>query len=77
MKVSDFTDEQILAGIDRGDGCGGRAFRVAERLGLPLGCYTLSALYRRLCRMEKAGLVQRCPRLSYVNSIYWRVVEAK
>jgi hypothetical protein len=65
------TDEQILAMIGNPTVEGGRAFRIAERLGLPLDRKSLAALHRRLRRLQDAGKIKRHPRYSYINSIYW------
>lgn len=70
MTIADITDDQIVAAVDRGDGCGGRVGNIAQRLGLSLN--TRPTLHRRLVRLEAAGKVHRCPRYSAVNSIYWR-----
>lgn len=73
MKVSDFTDEQILEAIaGLRTMTGGRAYHVSDALGL-FGKADSRAMYRRLCRLESSGKVRRDPRYSAVNSIYWVV----
>jgi hypothetical protein len=73
MKISDFTDEQIIAALPGPHGSGGRAYHIARRLGFDERGALGRALYRRLCKMEAAGRVVRDPRYSAVNSIYWTV----
>lgn len=69
MKVWNPTDEEILAAVLGKDGRGGRTHVIAARMGVPL---MIAGLYRRLIKLERAGKVERDPRYSYVNSIYWR-----
>lgn len=73
MKVSDFTDEQILEALaGTRTMSGGRAYHVTDALKL-FDKADARAMYRRLCKMERAGTVRRDPRYSVVNSIYWIV----
>lgn len=77
MKVADFTDDQIVAAVP-GEPLltGGRGYHIAKRLVGHSGTDFCRALHRRLCKLESAGLVYRCPRYSAVNSIFWRQVVA-
>lgn len=73
MKVSEFTDVQILealAGLSTFRG--GRAYRLCNALGL-FSDADARAMYRRLCKLESVGKVRRDPQYTAVNSIYWVV----
>ena len=58
------SDAMILSAIRDG----GRTERIAERLG---ALAQRPRIYRRLRRLERAGLVRRSERYTSVNSIYW------
>lgn len=59
------SDNRVLEAL----GEGGRTFHVARRLGWQNGT---NLARRYLQRLEKAGKVERHPRFSYPNDIYWR-----
>lgn len=46
-----------------------RGYILARRLRIPA-----SKLRREMVKMAALGLVERCPRYSYVNSVSWRLV---
>ncbi|PZQ59249.1 MAG: hypothetical protein DI570_16445 [Phenylobacterium zucineum] len=70
MKVWKPTDAEILAAVHCPRGVSGRTHHIAARLGNPLAS---SQTYRRLIRLERAGLVERDLEYSFANSIYWRL----
>jgi hypothetical protein len=72
-RIADFTDDEIVAALDRGDYCGGRAGHVIFRLNPSINERGINrrAMYRRLMLLENAGRIHRDHRLSARNSIFW------
>lgn len=44
-------------------------YLLARRLSVPA-----SKMRRELIKMEALGLVERCPRYTFVNSVSWRII---
>ena len=61
------SDDRVLEVL----GAGARTGFVARRLGWQNGT---NLARRYLQRLEKQGLVERCPRYTAANDIYWRPV---
>lgn len=65
MKIADFTDDQIVAAVHRGDHCGGFVPHIAFRLARHVDDMALrepsalASLRRRLLKLEVAGRVHR------------------
>lgn len=69
-RASDFPTDYSIARAVRD---GGRAYHIADRLGVP--DRHLRRVTRRLQALEKSGMVRRSERYSVPNSYYWELTE--
>lgn len=73
VKEADFPTDYSIARALRDSERGGRAYHIADRLGVP--DRHLRRLTRRLLSLEKSGMVRRSDRYSVPNSYFWELTE--